>query len=231
MPIEIDLWLWPLDPPAARLATLSAHLDAAEQARRDRFVRPEDAARFAAGRGRLREILGQALGVAPAALPLRAGRQGKPVLDEGPAFNLSHANGWAILATGPAGLDLGVDIEAFRPVEPGVAARFFAPGEVADLDGLAGPDWPAGFFRCWTRKEAVVKAAGLGLGCDLTSFRVALRPGARCEMLSSTGEIGPVRDWRLCHLDLAPNFVGAIAARTGGAALVPRLREGRLPLD
>jgi 4'-phosphopantetheinyl transferase len=232
-PLALDLWLWPLDPDAATVARLAAHLAPEEEARARRFVQPRHGHQFRVGRGRLREILGPYRDTAPAALRFVHNAHGKPALPGGPAFNLSHAGGWAALAVAPdadPALALGIDIEAHRPVEPEVAERFFAPAEVRALAALPPALWAEGFFRCWTRKEAVVKACGPGLSMPLRDFDVTLAPEAPARLLRLDPVWGRAADWTLHHLDLAPRFVGAIAAQMGGAPLALTLREGRLPL-
>lgn len=226
-PVPLDLWLWPLAPPCP--PALAAHLSPTEAARAARFVNPDHGEAYRIGRGRLREILAQMTGGPPAYLDLRTASHGKPWLPGGPRFNLSHSGGWAALAVTQAPLDLGLDIEAFRPVEPGVAHRFFAPGENTSLAALPSRDWAAGFFRCWTRKEAVVKAVGDGLSIPLNAFDVTLAPGDAAEVTRMDPDLGAARDWRLTHLDLGPTFVGAIATRPA-TPLTITLREGQLPL-
>ncbi len=223
---EIDLWIWSLAPPEARQAELRQHLDEEEQLRAARFLRPRDRLHFEAARGRMREILAGYLDRRPTDLRFQTGPHGKPFLHAAPAFNLSHSDGWAALAVGGTE-PLGVDIERFRPVERDLAKRFFSPAENAELATLSKADRPAGFFRCWTRKEALVKALGTGLTVELDAFDVSLSPGAPAEMKAMRLPGARAGDWSLTHLHLADDFVGALATR-GPAQLT--LREGTLPL-
>ncbi|MFT7596279.1 MAG: 4'-phosphopantetheinyl transferase [Paracoccaceae bacterium] len=233
MTLDVDLWIWPLDQPD-RVTGFSRLLSGDETARAVRFVRPQDKLRYITGRGRMREIIGQYMGLHPDAVSFSYGAQDKPELPGGPAFNLSHANGWAALIVAPAAADrdiqLGVDIEAERPVEDGVAARFFSPSEYASLSALPATDWKGGFFRCWTRKEAVIKATGGGLSTPLDSFDVSLMPGDAAQIKRVSGDLAPVAAWSLTHLDLAPRFVGAIAAVTHGRQVRVSVKETSLPL-
>lgn len=108
---------------------------------------------------------------------IRFGENGKPYFeDTGVSFNLSHAGQYALCAVGPG--ELGCDIELVRPFKERVAERFFHPSETAML--AAEPD-PAKrqalFFRLWTLKESVLKAAGTGLTQPLNSFYISFENG------------------------------------------------------
>ncbi|MBI1220618.1 MAG: 4'-phosphopantetheinyl transferase superfamily protein [Rhodobacteraceae bacterium] len=220
--IGVDLWLWPLEEGGD--ATI---LSAAEQARADRFVHLRDAVAYRAAHVRLRQILGGYVGCDPAALVFTESGNGKPELAQGPAFNLSHSGGWAALAVTPAPR-LGVDIEAHRTVEPEVAERFFSRAEQHDLAPLAGVAWRDAFFRCWTRKEAFVKAVGAGLSLPLDSFDVTILPGDAPCIRRLAG--GRAEDWTLIDLPLGAGFAGAVVVEAKGQPVHLTLRAGRMPL-
>ncbi|MCC5962991.1 MAG: 4'-phosphopantetheinyl transferase superfamily protein [Rhodobacteraceae bacterium] len=212
-PLKLDLWLWPLDLHGAARARLEAHLSGREHQRAAAFGFERDRRRFVCARGRLREILGDVTGTAPARLDFALGDHGKPMLAGGPAFNLSHSAGWAALAISP-GPAIGIDIEACRPIEPGLADHVFSPAERAALAALAPADRLAGFFHCWTRKEAFVKASGLGLWQPLDSFDVTPDPASPPRVLRVAQGAAGSADWQMVALDLGPGFAGAVAAAT-----------------
>jgi 4'-phosphopantetheinyl transferase len=223
--ITIDLWTWPLDVEAHECGRLAGFLseDERERARRFRFDRDRD--RYVVARGTLREILAERVAEPPAALRFAYGGHGKPALDRplpSPHFNLSHSRDRAALALCD-GAALGLDIEAIRPFGEGVAERFFAPGEVAALRALPEHEQVPAFFRCWTRKEAVLKALGDGLARPLAGFEVSLADEERPPLVSMRGEPGAARDWALVHFVPADGFLGAIALRAKGAKLDLRL--------
>lgn len=166
----------------------------------------------------MRAHLGHWLGVAPGTLRFNYGMHGKPFLPGGPAFNLSHSGGLACLAIHPD-TPLGVDIERFRTVEDGVAKRFFSDAEYSGLSSVAPQQRADSFFRCWTRKEAMVKAMGGGLSISLDAFDVTLRPDDPPRLTRLDPTHGHAHHWRLAHIDVCPDLVGALAARTGGANL------------
>lgn len=210
---HVDAWLWSLDAPPEALPALADLLSADERGRADRFVRAVHRDRHIVGRARLRQILGSVTGTDPRDLVFTFNPQGKPALDGGPHFNLSHTGALAALAVSADG-PLGIDIERHAEIEEAVARHSFSPAEYAALSRLAERDWQAGFYRCWTRKEAVIKAVGLGLSMPLDSFDVSLAPGAPARVKRIEGD--RAEDWRLVHFDPAPGVTGALAARTGG---------------
>lgn len=220
---QIDIWVWDLAPAAVDLDRLRGVLTPDETARADRFVKASDRIAFCAGRGVLREILASYIGRGAADLRFSYCAHGKPSLSGGPVFNLSHSKGVACLAVN-SGPDcaLGVDIEAVRPIEDAVAARFFSPAEYAALASLPASQWQDGFFRCWTRKEAFVKACGQGLSMPLHAFDVTLNPQAPACLLRL--DQGDPAAWQMQHMDLGPHLIGAIAVQTP-MPLRPRLRQ------
>jgi 4'-phosphopantetheinyl transferase len=138
------------------------------------------------------------------------GPQGKPFLPNSSLrFNLSHASGTALLALGWEH-DLGVDIEdASRRLDfANIAARFFAPQERQALEDLPEAEQPAAFFRCWTAKEAYIKALGGGLSIPLDSFTVSL-DGEGSPALRSTNT-----GWQIFRLDAGQGLAAALAARS-----------------
>lgn len=216
MTIEVALHVWPLDVGDDERARLTEFLSDDERARAARFVFESDQKRFAVGRGRMREILATALGVKPTTLAFAMAAHGKPALISGDlTFNLSHSGGLAALgiSRGPA---IGVDIEEERPLKEDVAGRFFSAREVAALRALPEMERLGAFYRCWTRKEAIVKAIGDGLSHPLDTFDVTIGREAKVERFEGERDASV---WQLQHFDPAPGFAGAVACRTGGNAL------------
>ncbi|HWU72032.1 MAG TPA: 4'-phosphopantetheinyl transferase superfamily protein, partial [Sphingomonas sp.] len=171
-----------------------------------------DRNRFVARRGQLRELLGRDLGIAPAALRLVEDAHGKPVLLDDPElhFNLSHSNGRALVATA-RGAAIGCDVEWRNPdlACAKVARRLFAPAEYEALMALPSDQWVAGFFNCWTRKEAYVKALGLGLSYPLDAFTVSVAPGEAARFTSDE------KGWALSAFEPSPGYQAALVTGTG----------------
>ena len=141
------------------------------------------------------------------------GPQGKPFLREDLEFNLSHTENWAALAVSKDA-PVGLDIQQYRYVEPEVAERFFSPAEILELGSLSPSEWEDGFFRCWTRKEAIIKGIGRGLSIGLETFDVSLSPDKRAQIRRFSQSVNVVRDWSIHHLDFAENRVGALAVNS-----------------
>ncbi|MFN3523108.1 MAG: 4'-phosphopantetheinyl transferase family protein [Phenylobacterium sp.] len=219
MSIVVELWTWSLDD-ADLFDRVEAHLDEEERSRAARFVHERHQRRFAVGRGRLREILAGYLGAEPAALTFTYGDNGKPELFNAGdlRFNLSHTEGLAALGIA-RGVEIGVDVEGLRPVEKDMPDHYFSAPERTALAHLPEDQWLAGFHRCWTRKEAMVKALGDGLSIPLDSFAVSLAPGEPARLLWRQGDDGAPSRWALAHFDPAPDAVGAVAVESRGARL------------
>lgn len=209
MGVGVDLYFWSLTE-SADASVLSPD----EVERMNRFVFAKHQQAFLAARVGLRSVLGTMCDVDPAALVFTYGPQGKPALPDGPSFNLSHAGDLACLAIHPD-MTLGADIEAFRQVEDGIAARFFSPAEHATLQAMSEDAKEPGFFRCWTRKEAVIKALGGGLSIPLDAFDVTL-DGHAAELTRLDPTYGSARDWALAPFQVGPQMMGCVAAQTGG---------------
>lgn len=211
---ELQLWLADLDRPPVPLHRLAAVLDPEERARAARFRFDVHRDRFVAGRGLLRLLLGRMTGRRPEQLAFRYGAKGKPFLVESPGlqFNLSNsANGVLIaVARGP---ELGVDLEALRPLDDAEALveRFFAPSERSTFARLPPEARLAGFFSGWTRKEAYVKARGDGLSLPTTEFEITLDPAAPARLERFEREPGEVGRWSFAAFEPARQFLGAVA--------------------
>ena len=208
---EIEVWSIDLDQPAGLVAALRAALPPDEQARADRFHFARDRRRFCVAHAALRDILGRQLGQPPAEVTLRSGTYGKPALGPGRSsieFNLSHAGEYALVAL-TLGAQVGVDIEQIRPIDNirQLAAHTFSPAELARLERCPPDLYDQAFFNCWTRKEAVIKALGLGLHCPLDSFDVACLPGEPARILR-----GPPggEQWTLAELAAPAGYAAAV---------------------
>ncbi len=208
---EIHVWHAALDRDEKTLAQLESSLSPEEKTRAGRFHFVNDRNRFVAARGQLRELLGKYLQQAPASLEFSYGKHGKPFLSgenasSGLGFNLSHSASLAVYAIAE-GRNLGIDVEHVRPESAGedIARRFFSAREVSDLQSLPAEARVEGFFHCWTRKEAYLKATGMGLQIALDSFAVNLLPEKPVQFLS-----GVEPRWHLAAYHPAEGYVAAV---------------------
>lgn len=211
-PEPCELWRFPLDQylPAAAIATLSPD----EIARAGRFVFDKDRHHFMAARAALRQLLARHLGRAPASLQFTSGPFGKPALADLPGlhFNLSHSGATGVLALSER-LATGIDVEVLRPMPDAgtLADAYFAPAErsaIAAIDDATGR--ATAFLRCWTRKEACLKAVGIGLHLATASFDVGTRPDERTVEIATAD--GVERVW-LQPLELGDGLLASLALR------------------
>jgi 4'-phosphopantetheinyl transferase len=208
---EIHVWRAYLDRTETILHQFEATLSADEKIRADRFVFQRDRNHFVGTRGILRELLAGYLRRSPEDLQFDYSALGKPslrgeIFRHSVQFNVSHSHGLALLAF-TVGRNLGVDIEFVRSgfASEEIADHYFSTQEVAELRTLPPSLQEEGFFLCWTRKEAYVKARGEGLHIPLGSFRVSLTPG-QPEILESPDSCR----WRMWSLHPDPQYVGAL---------------------
>ena len=208
---DVHVWTTRLDATPAQLEALGRTLsqDEHERARGFRFERHRSA--FVAARAALRGILGSYLGVDSRQVSFEYGRHGKPALAAGGLeFNASHSGDLAVVGI-TRRHQIGVDVERRRELEyVTLAEHFFAPQEITDLQSLAAGDRPEGFFNCWTRKEAYVKALGEGLSFPLDQFAVSLRPGTDPALLWSSQGSAESGRWQILTVLDEPNYTGAV---------------------
>jgi 4'-phosphopantetheinyl transferase len=67
------------------------------------------------------------------------------------------------------------------------------------------------FFRCWTRKEAYIKARGEGLTVPLADFTVSLAPGEPPALLGVRDKPDEAAKWTVCDLSSHPDYAAALA--------------------
>jgi 4'-phosphopantetheinyl transferase len=221
---EVHVWSASLAQPAHEVEALLQALSAEEQARAARYLARTARAEFIAARALLRALLAGYLSVPPAVLVFTHGPAGKPLLarpeGSGLHFNVSHSHGLALFAFG-VGLEVGVDVEALRPQEGhrDLARRFFSAAEAEALCALPPGQSEEAFFNAWTRKEAFLKATGLGLGYGSERVEVSLLPGEPARLLRIDGREEPAARWSLRELAPAAGYVGALAVAGHGYSL------------
>ena len=185
-----------------------------ELARAARYRGDVPRAQFLAMRIALRTTLGRLLGLPPAEVPIAYVGLGKPVLADGVfQFNVTHTDGLGLIAI--ADRPVGIDVERVRAVadSAGLVARFYSPAERDQFARLPAAARPAGFFRGWTCKEAVVKAVGAG-SAALQAFDVDLNPDHPPAVLAGRGEPFAGGRWELAAWEPVGAYVAAVAVRT-----------------
>jgi 4'-phosphopantetheinyl transferase len=213
---DAHVWLIRLDPSAQRLAALTPLLSADERRRAEAFQFAHLRQKYIAAHGALREVLACYTGQSPADIHFWQNAHGKPHLSNSQLqFNVSHSGDLALCAVAD-GRALGVDIEVIRPMDDldAVAERFFSTQERAVLRTLDGDTKRHAFFACWTRKEAYIKAIGLGLAQRLDAFDVTLAPGEPARLLQVAGDSDASTRWAMFDLPVPDGYCGALIVET-----------------
>jgi 4'-phosphopantetheinyl transferase len=186
-------------------------LSADECKRAARFHFDVHRSRFVAGRGILRRLLSRYTGQDPVAIQFRYASNGKPSLRECDLhFNLSHSENRVVFAfTGVAAV--GVDVERVRlmPDMTQIAENLFSPVEFQAISAIPDKQRNQAFYRCWTRKEAIIKAIGKGLGHPLDGFDVSLE--AMTQVVLVNGSNADSRRFFVYDLGLSDGYIGAVA--------------------
>lgn len=213
---EIQVWRINLAQDTAGEDRLKACLSAEERERTGRFHFAHDRRRFVIRRAALRHLLAAHLSVSPDAVRFLPGSHGKPGLlgQAGPAglrFSCSHSADLGLVAMA-RGRELGVDLEQHRPLADAgdLTNAFFSPCEIAELKGVPPELKARSFFDCWSRKEAFVKAIGLGLSFPLHRFAVSLAPDQPAALLRVEDDPGAVNRWKMLSLDITADYSAAL---------------------
>lgn len=212
---EIHVWSAPLDDTRTPWTTLLGILAADERARAERFRLEEARRRFVVARAALRKLLGRYLRMPPDEVAFEYDTTGKPRLKHSASppdlhFNLAHSGELALIALA-RGCEVGVDVERLREVHhwQEIAQRYFHPDEIVAISALPHADQLPAFMRCWSGKEAVLKALGIGVARPLDFFVGDSQPkdGSWIDVPSATST---ARCW-LLPLAPASEYFGAVA--------------------
>lgn len=223
----VDCWNLSLDTGDVRqLEHLETLLEETERVRARRFHFERDRCHFTRTRACLRVLLGRYLDMPSMELTFGYTERGKPFL-KGPSadirFNVSHSGGEALFAI-VRGREVGVDLEAGERLGddwPAIARRYFSAREQVQLNALSPREGRTAFLNGWARKEAYLKATGLGIADGLQNIEVTLAPGEPPAFLSP--EIAA--RWTFCDLGTRP----ASHAKFASALVVERLSSTEPP--
>jgi 4'-phosphopantetheinyl transferase len=216
---EVHLWRVDLDAIRSEESRWLKVLSDDEAKRGARFHFPVDRQRFVASRAFLRKILAGYLDADPSDLTFTYSKKEKPSLgpafsNSGLTFNLSHSGGIALCAFSRC-REVGVDVEQIRrdfDVE-GIARRFFSPHEQNELAQFPTAERVEAFFRCWTRKEAYIKATGDGLSLPLAQFDVSLAPACTNALVSTRPDDAETSLWKLIEVPAGLGYIAALCVR------------------
>ncbi len=189
--------------------------------RAKRFVFPQHRDRYVRAHSTMRRLLGHYSSAMPGNISFSSNAYGKPEIENNPEhlrFNLTHSDGLGMLAVA-RGYELGIDVELLRPIDQEIAEHHFSPAELAGLRGLPAGEWLAGFYRCWTSKEAILKGEGFGLNRPLDAFDVEVDPARPAALLDIRPTARLAHGWQLIDLRPGPEAVGTLAVREQAGAL------------
>ena len=218
---QVHVWCASVSGSMDDAAALRELLSEDERIHAQRYHFTSDRHRYCVSRGLLRALLAHYTQMQPTALTFSHGPRGKPTLSCQPAtgpvyFNISHCSDIVLYAVTRKTSAVGIDVEHVRvlPDLCQIATRFFSQAERKELAGLNQDRQPEGFFNCWTRKEAYIKATGDGLSHGLDNFDVSLTPNTLARILSIRRGEEDASQWLLKDLTPARGYIAALAMRT-----------------
>ncbi len=225
---RIDVWCVSLDVNEECFDSFQQILSEDEHTKAQRMRIEKPRKNYVAARGILRFILSAYAGKKPELITFQYGENGKPGLNEKfngkeITFNMSHSHGLALCCVALE-RSIGADIEKIREDISiiDIARRFFSDHEYKELISLPAALQRQGFFCCWTRKEAYLKATGQGITFPLSDFDVSLTPGAPAELIKHRTKPEQTSMWSIVDLDVAPDFAAALVAEGKDFRLVPQ---------
>jgi 4'-phosphopantetheinyl transferase len=208
----VHVWRISLEQPDEVRERFPLTLEPDELERASRFYFEKHRRHFLVGRAFLRDVIARYLYEKPENLRFVYGAYGKPSLacEQTVRFNMSHSHEVALLAV-TRDVEVGVDVEHVRAdfATEDIARRYFSRAEVNAFNLLPPEEQVAAFFRCWTRKEAYIKAIGKGLSQPLDAFDVTLGPGEQAALLHVAED--DASRWSMSDIDVGAGYAGALA--------------------
>lgn len=213
---EVQLWRAGLDTLRSEESRYREVLSAEEASRAERFRFDVDRFRYTASRALLRMILAGYLRTDPKEVTFSYSSKDKPLLsgafsESDIHFNISHSGEVTLLAFA-RGLKVGVDVEFARRESDleAIARRFFSAQEQQQLSALPTEERLDAFFRCWTRKEAYIKATGDGLSLPLHQFDVSIAAGSGDALIATRPDADEAGRWLLRDVPAGFGYAAAL---------------------
>jgi 4'-phosphopantetheinyl transferase len=213
----LDVWAVQLDGIQARIDELTGTLAPNERQRAQQYRVEEPRRRFIVARAALRQVLGGYLGAPASGIALESAPSGKPRLaglsdTGGIRFNVAHSGGLVLIAV-TRDCEVGIDVERIRFVNfaEHIARRYFHPVEAEAILAAPATVREAAFLRCWTGKEAVLKALGRGITGSLTTFLAPTSPFGSVAVELPLELSGEHSHCKLYELEPGSDYVAAVA--------------------
>jgi len=214
---NVHIWLIRYDQSDQIFADSKHILSKEEKERSSRFHFDIDHKRFSVTRSLLKKYLGKIISRPPREIHFKFNKYGKPELLNSPKeihFNVTHSGNLGMIAITDLA-PIGIDVEQFRSemTTGDIAKRFFSKMEVEAFLELEENEKLQGFFNCWTRKEAFIKAVGKGLSLPLNTFDVSLKPNEPAQLLAVRYKNETSKDWTLTDIKLDHGYASAFIIR------------------
>ena len=212
---HINLWYAAIDSLIKDVAKLSEYLNQEELRKANRIKSIKERNTAIITLAVLKILLGFYLDKSPSEVILSYTKYNKPYLKYSDLkFNLSHSENMLLIGF-TLNYDIGVDVEKMEefPEADDVAKNFFSSYEYKSFSLLQSNERTEGFYNCWTRKEAFIKAIGSGLSYSLKEFDVTLAPGSDSKIIKIKNDKAEGENWSLFSLDLISNYKAAVAVR------------------
>ncbi len=222
---EVHVWRASLDIPDEQIEKLLKTLSPDERKRSEKYHFRRDRQNFVAARGILRNILAGYLGTEPEKIIFSYSPYSKPFLsgpfsDRDLSFNLSHAKDLAMYAV-TRKRKVGIDIEYPRQEFQwnDIVERCFSSPEKAELLALPEKNRHRAFFTYWTRKEAFLKANGIGLSTEIKDVNVTLKHDRSSYLLRPICALRDDDYWSLIDLNPGFGYLAALAVEGDGLSV------------
>lgn len=216
----IHVWYCSISKNESKLPEFEQLLSEDEKKKSIKFKFKKDRNSYIISRGIVRKLLGSYLSIAPAEIKFEYTPYGKPYLANNRLnFNISHSGDMAVFAF-VLKSDIGVDVEKvkedFDVLE--LAQNFFSKKEIEAMKRIPEKQWSRAFHRCWTRKEAFIKAEGSGLSFPLNRFAVSLDDDHQADLLETDWDATEKSNWSLFSFIPREQYIVAIALRNQNIA-------------
>jgi len=219
---EVHVWCASLDNAAYPIEAYDKLLTDKERERAQRFVMKRDRNRYVFSKVMLKTLIMSYAGLGSDELQYLSGPYGKPNLDASLSigrlcFNMADSAGYALFAF-TLDREIGVDIEQIReiPEMERIVRLFFSEAEQAAFASMLPQEKKRAFFNGWTRKEAFIKALGVGLSMPLSKFEVSLAAGNPVDLVYLNKDIASRGHWTIRDVSPSPEFSAAFAVEGSG---------------
>ncbi|GGW39324.1 4'-phosphopantetheinyl transferase family protein [Arenibacter certesii] len=211
---EIHFYYADINDFISKVGVMQERLTSDEKLRAGQFKFQTDQNRFIIARWLLRSLLSNYLELDFGEMILKYGEFGKPFFNtnQNIKFNLSHSGDMIVFGF-VKNFNIGVDVEMFKSNfnVMDIALKFFSKKEVETLLTLPEYKREVAFYRCWTRKEAIIKADGSGMSFPLNTFSVTIDSDDKAELIEmSNGDLNKEK-WRLFSIKLSVDYLAAVA--------------------